>query len=146
MNHHINSILDPIGEARDWANQITPRDGLITVYGLGGGYHLKALLDISAPDAKIITYEPDPKRVSEMEPCPDERSVILTSWHEYKELFCKCDERYKSVAFATIPAYKSLYEDDYNTFCQALRREMACLHGDMVTSLRFSFDWQNNVL
>ena len=150
MNHHINSILDPIGEATHWAAQITPRDGLITVYGLGAGYHLKALLDISAPDCKIITYEPDPKRVSVLSPkhphFADKRSIILTSWYEYKELFSKLDERYKSVAFATIPAYKSLHEDDYNTFCQSLRREMACLHGDMVTSLRFSYDWQNNVL
>lgn len=90
----IHSEIDPDGEAAAWLDQ-APRDradrepGLALVFGLGLGYHLRALRR-RFPGIRLVVFEPlpDMKAIFDqhgvMKAGAGEAPLIITEWREYE--------------------------------------------------------------
>ncbi len=113
----IHSIDDPDNEALDWAHGLfaeraLPKDALWIIFGVGLGYHLRALLDCGISD--ILAFEPD-RRVATLWrtnniALPTGTNVEITD--SIAALRDKFQTRYPnaaSVQMMAIPSYARLY-------------------------------------
>ena len=97
--HVIHNDADPMEEARSWIKKsLRERVGrqdslpaLALVFGLGLGYHLKALREIY-PDIRLLVFEPTHElkiifeRHSVMDTADGEAPLIFDDWFEYDDL------------------------------------------------------------
>lgn len=114
------------------------KNGVIVLFGLGDGNYVEALL-ANTENTRIMVYEPRSHRGYN-----DPRVVVFHSPQEFKQKLAIAEARKYRVRLAVNPVYKKLYREHYDQFCDFLLKELSAIQSDIVTSLRFSYEWQRN--
>ncbi len=132
----IHSQDDPWREAEDWLEK-SPRDrtdrepDLALIFGLGLGYHLKALRD-KYPGIRLVVFEPVPEmkniydRHTVWNGADGEPPVIITEWREYETAVSRdlVYGRHNGVIVVVPEGYRALKPEAFGAFDHYTRQEI----------------------
>ena len=151
---YLHSIYDPHQEAEDWAAaQKLRSNSVVVLFGLGLGYHLRALLNHPDSPAHVFVIEPNQQvitlvrqQTSSRDLLDDERVHVATDWLGFKHYYLSFATPWDNLFFCKIPAYSEVYRPEYLRFIEKLQREIMSLRSNLCTLLHFSGSWQKNFL
>ncbi|MGC8555293.1 MAG: glycosyltransferase family protein [Candidatus Acidulodesulfobacterium sp.] len=131
----VHSAYDPLSEAKKWAAQVADRinsEGMpdkIIIFGLGAGYHVKALTDFLKKDGKEIKIEVIEPAKASIEFIKDNFDVsgllsavnitaldiVSENQHLDASAISKKLELDKgSILFCELPSYKKIFSESYD--------------------------------
>jgi len=134
------SVFDPAGEARVWARRVKTDLRFLYLFG-ATDQHIQALLEKGHKDLFVIALDPD--RFNTFD---HERVVICHTMNDLGQSFPNLEVRQKGFRVASIPSYRSLYPELYGQWAEWLHKMGSATAVDLVTSHRFSREWQKNTL
>jgi hypothetical protein len=148
----LNSAYEPEGEAQRWlAGQELGDSHLIVLFGLGLGYHLKALLEKARSSRRIIVVEPNGEILGIVRSNGFCRAVldapnvqVVGNWEAFKKLYDNLEDPWVNVRLFTIPSYLQVYGEEFQAFAGKLQQELNALRTRRQTILHFSRQWQEN--
>ena len=148
----MHSKYNPAGEGASFAKQST--GGFIVVAGIGGGFHLEALLSSIDGDSFILALESDSEsldfcrglpKIKELE--KSEKIALCST-----ENFCsELERRYFPAAYTSFSfiAHRA-WEDHAQTICSGIKKmvqkKIDSLSGDFSVQSHFGKIWQRNIL
>jgi len=151
---YVHSSYDPEQEAIHWAKGVNSGPGKsVVLFGLGLGYHLKALISELANDAKIFVIEPS-DRIRECAESIDDVAVMLSlpnvwvakDWTSFKEQFTTTASPWRDTISLRISAYKQIFRNEYQIFLSNFHNQINSVLVDLCTVLTSSQRWQENFL
>ncbi|HSR67502.1 MAG TPA: 6-hydroxymethylpterin diphosphokinase MptE-like protein [Acidobacteriota bacterium] len=152
---YLHSAYDPQREARQWAGQVDEPSpsNIVVVFGLGLGYHLRALLERLPASQRVIVVEPQ-REIAESFPLdrlqadfPDHRSVVVVSdWSQFKEVYTSLGGGMDNVVLLKLPAAAQVFAREFREFLEKLRSEVKMLRTNLATVINFAPEWQRNFL
>jgi len=134
------SSLDPVGDARHWVKSIDTSRGFLFLFG-GLKSHIEALLEKGPKDLILFVLEPDRFLAYQ-----HERVLMFHTLEDLGRSFPVWDIRRKGFKLASIPSYRLLYPKLYRDWVMWMEKQAAATAVDLVTSHRFSREWQKNTL
>lgn len=149
----LHSSYDPQKEADSWASKLDfGPDSMMVLFGLGLGYHLRALLPLVQSSTKIIVIEPNDEVVQAARELEGNRSLfdqetihIVKDWNGFKETYLRVGNPWDNLFFSKIPVYPQVYENEYLSFIKKFQKEVNSLRANLCTVLFFSERWQRNL-
>ncbi|MGL4209711.1 MAG: motility associated factor glycosyltransferase family protein [Candidatus Adiutrix sp.] len=132
----IHQLDDPLNQADSWINE-GERDNfeqspeLALIFGLGLGWHLKALR-ARFPNIRLVIFEPEPQILdvyeehTVFEDLAQNPPTIITAWQEYEDLASReiVYGGQKAIIMMAPLGYRTLKPEAYGTFLMYNRQEM----------------------
>ncbi|HSR51700.1 MAG TPA: 6-hydroxymethylpterin diphosphokinase MptE-like protein, partial [Acidobacteriota bacterium] len=152
---YLHSAYDPLREAREWASKVEKpsQSNIVAVFGLGLGYHLRALLEMLPSGQRVIVVEPHEgiREAFELDSLQADFSqhrsvVVVGGWSEFKEVYVNLGGGLDNVLLLRLPAAAQVFEPEYLEFLEKLRSEMKMLRSNVATVLNFTPLWQHNFI
>jgi hypothetical protein len=148
----LNSAYEPEGEADRWLTvQDLGNSDLLVLFGLGMGYHLKALLQRAGAQKRIIVIEPNAETVRIVQSAGYCRTAlnapnvrVAANWAEFRNLFEEMEDPWINARLFVIPSYLQVYPAEFQSFAGKLHQELNALRTRRQTILHFSKQWQEN--
>ncbi len=152
----LHSRMDPAREAERLAAALSPETGLVVIFGLGAGHHLRSVLSRRAVRA-VILCEPDPAyvagaleiegigellgdtRVTLVTPCSEESAARIVG-ETYAPLF------HRQAAFLPLRGRTDLTPETFATLQSAARHGVERALADFATQRAFGRRWLHNIL
>ncbi len=152
----LHSRVDPAKEAERLAAVLSPETGLVVLFGLGAGHHLRSVLSRRRVRA-VILCEPDPAfvtvaleisgvgellgdtRVTLLSPCT-EGAMTQVVGSTYAPLF------HRQAAFLPLRGRTDLERDAFAAMQAAARRGVEQALADFATQRAFGRRWLHNIL
>lgn len=152
---YLHSQYDPLNEAERFVRQYEDLSGYehIFFYGVGLGYHVKALLD-RHPDLSFSLYEPQPEIMycwlsnDDLEQYPLKR---------LKNIFVEADDADRQqvlinfanqvngkVLLVVWPAYERLFREQYQQFLRDFKEKVSDRRSALHVNLAFEKRWTIN--
>jgi hypothetical protein len=150
----LHSSYDPGGEAECWAQEVEYESGkTIVLFGLGLGYHLKALVSLLGPEVNILVIEPS-DQIRALAEDIDETSSVLQlpnvsvsrDWTSFREAFDQTGGYWQDTILLKLPAYQQVFSEEYRSFVSKLHLQINSVLGNLCTLLTSSQKWQENCL
>ncbi len=150
----LHSAYNPAKEARNWAEKLEPKENcLIVLFGLGLGYHLKALLRKVNPEQTVIVFEPDPGlrrsfSMSELKvDFPFHSKIwVIGDWEALETAFERSGTVAENVFFCKNVAAAQVYSSEFKEFTRRLSNEMKDRRANLATVISFADTWQGNFI
>lgn len=148
----LHSSYAPEQEAERWASTLDfDPTNLVALFGMGLGYHLKALLRREEQPDKIIVVEPNPQvlelaREEHPELFRQPHVFIASDWESFLEHYTGSAVGWQNIFFARIPAYSQVYPGEYTAFTGKIKRELIRIQAEWCTGLTSAVPWQRNFL
>jgi len=151
---YLHSSYNPEQEALSWCNEISYKSGnIIVLFGLGLGYHLKALVAELGTDLQVFVIEPCDE-AAELAKSDDELYALLSrpgfivckDWNSFKQAFSSTGFHWQDTLFLKNPAYQQAFRDEYQQFLTKLHNQIGSALVDLCTIVTSSQRWQENCL
>lgn len=155
----LNSNYRPSEEAERWAKGVElPKKGaIVLMFGLGSGYHLKALLQRLSQDATVIVYEPSEqiyrcaiedfgmKSVTE-----DPRVSLLIEGKNDRQIYTLLDMKIHwsnatKQSFLILPQYEKVFPETCVYFEETVRNNNIRVYTNRNTEMHFGESIAHNV-
>ncbi len=151
---YLHSSYDPEQEALSWSTEIDCRPGKVVVlFGLGLGWHLKALISELEQDQKIFVVEPCEEIRKIAQSTPETEALLRLSnvtisqdWSSFKEAFSRFNCPWQETLFLKIPAYQQVFPEEFNHFLSKLHHQVNSVLVDLCTVRTSSQKWLENSL
>ena len=136
----MHSKYDPEAEALSFAAQLPEKSSFAVILGIGGGYHIRAVLE-RFPDIKIIAVENSEKDISFISKIPCVRNLMKNE----NIIFCAAENGNKAAQLLKtlyVPAlhkdlnilvhraWASAAEKKEKTIISALKKELSAISAD----------------
>lgn len=147
----LNSNYRPGDEARRYADGVKlPADGaILLMFGIGSGYHLRALLERMPQDGMILLYEPSSelyhyavKEYALTTLLSDRRIFLLLGGKNERDIYAILDEKihWSNAAkqvFVVHPAYEKLFPKELALFEEIIRNNNVRIYTNRNTEMHF---------
>ncbi len=155
--YFVHSTYNADAEAVKWTASVDNNADMIVVFGLGLGYHIEKLREITRKETIIYVIEPsveifrlfmEYRRLSEIF-TDREFSLIIGELPENSAIHIF--NAFKNVLlgkieFAVFSIYKSLYGSHFDTIKQVFMKYIKMLNANIITTEYFEYLWIKNYL
>lgn len=155
----LNSNYRPSDEAERWAKGVehAQKGAIVMMFGLGSGYHLKALLNTLSDDAAVIVYEPSEavyqaalNEFGMKAVLADSRVYLLVEGKNDREIYALLDMKIHwsnatKQCFLILPQYEKVFPESCAYFEQTVRNNNIRVYTNRNTEMHFGESIAKNV-